>query len=106
MSRERVVLDTNVIIRHGATELARRGLLSAVVLQEITAGAADRDEVRAWGALGTTMDSQGKLLVPTAEDWYEAGKVLNSLFRGVRSHRERDRLGISNTSSSGWCGTC
>ena len=91
----RLVFDTNVIIVNGDAELAKRGILSAVVLQEIVAGAADRHEVRRWGELGHSLRSQGRLLVPNGEDWYEAGKVLNSLFRGLRSRRERHRSAIS-----------
>jgi predicted nucleic acid-binding protein len=82
-----VVLDTNVFIRHGFAEHVDRGPLSAVVLQEITAGAADAHEVRDLGLLARDLDRQRNLLVPTGEDWYYAGKVLNSLLRGLPSMR-------------------
>ena len=32
-------------------------------------------------------EADGKLLVPTGEDWWQAGKVLNSMWRGLKSHR-------------------
>ena len=87
MTPRLLVVDTNVLIRHGYDELARRGLLSSVVLQEITAGARDKGEVREWGAFGRAMTGEGRMLVPNGDDWYETGRVLNSLLRGVRSVR-------------------
>jgi predicted nucleic acid-binding protein len=82
-----VVLDTNVFIRHGFADLANKGLLSAVVLQEITAGAADVHEVRDLSVIAREFERQQKLLVPTGDNWFYTGKVLNSLLRGVTSVR-------------------
>ncbi len=87
MSPDLVLWDTNVYVQHGYRQLRRRGLLSAVVLQELTAGAQDGAEVREWAALGRTLASDGRLLVPNGEDWFHTGKVLNSLLRGVPSVR-------------------
>ena len=87
MTSGQMVIDTNVFIRHGLTGLTERGLFSAVVLQEITAGAPDSSAVRDLGALGQRLERRGRLLVPNGEDWYHAGRVLNSLYRGQRSHR-------------------
>ena len=87
MSPEPVVIDTNVFIRHGLTQLTERGLFSSVVLQEITAGAADSSEVRDYAVMGQRLERRGRLLVPNGEDWFYAGKVLNALYRGLRSHR-------------------
>jgi predicted nucleic acid-binding protein len=87
LSADRVVFDTNVLIRHGSSQLGRRGILSAVVLQEITAGAADRGDVRSWGTLARTLDERGRLLVPSGDDWFYTGQVLNALLRGARSVR-------------------
>ena len=94
MKHDRVVLDTNVIIRHGASELTKRGLLSAVVLQEVTAGARDNAELRLWGSLGQQIRSEGRLLVPDGEDWFEAGRVLSLLRRGATSVRPGPTLVI------------
>lgn len=88
MSPERVVIDTNVFIRHGFADLVERGPLSAVVLQEITAGAADGNAVRDLGVLGQKLERRGRLLVPNGEDWFYASKVLNALYHGLRSHRQ------------------
>lgn len=94
MGSDRVVIDTNVFIRHGLARLADRGPLSAVVLQEITAGAADSGAVRDLGLLGQQLERRGRLLIPTGDDWYYAGKVLNALYRGLRSRHSRERVVI------------
>lgn len=94
MTSEKVVIDTNVFIRHGLADLTERGPMSAVVLQEITAGAADSSAVRDLSVLGQKLERRGRLLVPNAEDWFYAGKVLNALYRGLRSRRSRQRVVI------------
>jgi predicted nucleic acid-binding protein len=43
---------------------------------------ADRGDVRSCGTL-----ERGRLLVPSGDDWFYTGQVLNSLFRGARSVR-------------------
>lgn len=86
MTSQRVVFDTNVIIRHKMSDIP--GFVSAVVLQELTAGAHDTADVRRLGSMRAAAEDDGVLLTPDGEDWYEAGKVLNALHRGLRSHRE------------------
>lgn len=81
-----VVVDTNVVIRHRMSEVP--GFVSAVVLQELTAGARDTAEVRRLGAMRAAAEDDGVLLTPDGEDWFQAGKVLNALYLGLRSHRE------------------
>jgi predicted nucleic acid-binding protein len=81
----RYVVDTNVVIRHQLSALP--GLVSAVVLQELAAGARDIAEVRRLGWMRAEAEDDGVLLTPDGEDWYYAGKVLNSLHRGLRSRR-------------------
>ena len=61
--------------------------MSVVVLQELLAGAADATDVKKHEAAKKQYEREGKLLVPTADDWIEAGKVLNSLLRGLKSRR-------------------
>lgn len=81
----RVVLDTNVIIRHGLSTVP--GVVSAVVLQELAAGAKDSAAVRKYGWMRAAAEADGALLTPNGEDWWFAGKVLNALYRGLPSHR-------------------
>jgi hypothetical protein len=61
--------------------------MSAVVIQELTAGAVDKSEVQRWDASRRAHEKEGTLLVPSGEDWWLAGKVLNSLLRGLKSRR-------------------
>jgi predicted nucleic acid-binding protein len=61
--------------------------MSAVVLQELTAGALDKSEIQRWDAARLSHEKAGTLLVPNGEDWWLAGKVLNSLLRGLKSKR-------------------
>jgi predicted nucleic acid-binding protein len=61
--------------------------MSVVVLQELIAGATDKSELNALISAGRDYEEDGRLLTPEAGDWIEAGRVLNSLQRGRRSHR-------------------
>lgn len=79
------MVDTNVIIRHEMSDIP--GLVSSVVLQELTAGARDTAEVRRLGAVRAAAEDGGVLLTPDGEDWYQAGRVLNALRRGLPSGR-------------------
>lgn len=85
MTRRKVVFDTDVVIRHRFSAVP--GFLSAVVLQELAAGAGDGAELRRLGAMRIAAEADGVLLTPDGEDWFQAGKVLNALLRGVRSVR-------------------
>lgn len=83
-----IVYDTNVLARQSLERVPQGLLLSAVVIQEITAGAADGGLVRRYNMLRRRYEAAGRLLVPNGEDWWMAGKVLNSLYRGLRSRRD------------------
>jgi predicted nucleic acid-binding protein len=78
-----VTFDTSIFI--GRRKIVYPSLLSVVVIQEIMAGAIDSAEIRDWMATAKKYDKDGLLLVPTAEDWLQAGKILNSLLRGLKS---------------------
>lgn len=58
--------------------------MTAIVLQELTAGSRDDSIVKFWNDVRREHEKAGTLLVPTGEDWWMAGKVLNSLLRGQR----------------------
>lgn len=81
----KVTFDTSIFIAYQPADLPADFLMSAVVLQELTAGAIDKSEVQFWNAARISHEKQGTLLVPTGEDWWLAGKVLNSLLRGLKS---------------------
>ncbi len=83
----KVTFDTNIFISRKITPADFPGgfYLSAVVLQELVAGAPDEASVKAFGAMRTVFEKKNHILVPLLEDWWQAGRVLNSLQRGRRS---------------------
>lgn len=91
----RVTYDTNVIIRYRPATFPAGFFMSAVVIQELTAGAKEAAEVREFEQFRKHYEALDRLLVPTGEDWWLAGKVLNSLHRGLRSHKRGHITAIS-----------
>jgi predicted nucleic acid-binding protein len=59
--------------------------MSAVVLQELVAGAADRTILKALEASRKQYEKEKKLLVPTGEDYFQAGKILNSFLHNLKT---------------------
>lgn len=80
-----VTFDTCIFITYQPSYLPKGFRMTAVVLQELTVGANDNTEVRYWNEVRKAREKDGTLLVPNAEDWWMAGKVLNSLLRGLKS---------------------
>ena len=80
-----ITLDTCVIISYDLPYYTKGYRMSAVVLHELTVGANDNAELRYWESLRKDFEKSGKLLVPNGEDWFLAGKVLNSLQRGRKA---------------------
>jgi predicted nucleic acid-binding protein len=80
-----VTFDTSVFIAYKPAKLPAGFLLSAVVIQELAAGATDKSDLQRLDAVRRAYEKEGRLLVPTGDDWWLAGKVLNSLLRGLRS---------------------
>lgn len=95
MSSNRLVLDTNVVIRHPHRNLPGLRVWSAVVLQELTAGAADTSQIREWRAVRAKAEANGTLLTPDSEDWVETGRILNALLRGAPSRRSGRPVAIA-----------
>ncbi|HYX42577.1 MAG TPA: hypothetical protein VE821_12805 [Pyrinomonadaceae bacterium] len=80
-----VVFDTNIYIGYKAPRQLRGALLSVVVLHELVAGAADKMELQALRLFKVEAERAGRLLTPTNEDWWEAGRVLYALRHGLKS---------------------
>jgi len=80
-----VTYDTSVLIAYQPTKFPAGYRFSSVVIQEMTAGAGDKSEVQLWQATLRSYENAGKLLVPTGEDWWLAGKVLYALLHGLKS---------------------
>lgn len=83
-----VTFDSSIFIAH-QVEIPPSGfVLSAVVVQEMTTGASDKTDLKFWQNAYQYFEKLDRLLVPTGEDWYEAGKILNSLLRGLKSQSQ------------------
>ncbi len=81
-----VTFDTCIFIRYRLFMGRPKGFrMTAVVLHELTVGAEDIHEIRRIEAQRRDYERDGILLVPNGEDWFLAGKVLNSLQRGRKS---------------------
>ena len=80
-----VTFDTSIFIAYKPARLPAGFLLSAVVVQELAAGAVDKSDLQRLDSIRRAYEKEGRLLVPTGEDWWLAGKVLNALLRGLKS---------------------
>lgn len=80
----KIIFDASIIIKYKLEAIANN-YLSAVVLQKIVAGASDKTEISLWQATRKFYERNNRLLVPTGEDWLEAGRILNALLRGLKS---------------------
>ncbi len=69
--------------------------MSAVVIEELTAGAQDGSELKELKAALEKYDEAKHLLVPTGEDWYEAGKVIYAFQQGNKSKKTGDKPPMS-----------
>lgn len=79
------------MISYHPTLIPTKHLLSAVVVQELIAGAADASQAKTWAFTAREFDKEQRLLVPDTEDWIEAGRILNALLRGLKA-RNRGRI--------------
>ncbi len=83
----KVTYDSDVFIRHKPRKLPQGFYMSAVVIEELTAGAKDRSTLKELESALHNYEKAGRLLVPTGEDWYLAGKVIHAFQQGNRSRR-------------------
>jgi hypothetical protein len=81
----KVIYDTSIFIAYKPAVLPAGFAMSAVVIQELAAGAADKTDLQYLDALRRAHEKAGTLLTPNSEDWWLAGKVLNSLLRRLKS---------------------
>jgi len=85
--------DTSVLISRGLTDLRgmpRKFLLSAIVLMELMASARDRSQRKVYEQMFRVYGADNTLIVPDADDWLLASKILFSLThfrRGVQRGR-------------------
>lgn len=81
----KVTYDTNVFIDYNPGYFPAGFYMSAVVIQELAAGARDNSRLKALDAAWRRYEKEDRLLVPNGEDWWLAGKVLSALYRGLKS---------------------
>jgi predicted nucleic acid-binding protein len=75
----KVTYDTNVFIKEKPAYFPAGFFMSAVVIQELAAGA-DGAKLKELRSLTNSYEKEGRLLTPNGEDWWFAGKILSSLF--------------------------
>jgi predicted nucleic acid-binding protein len=83
----KVTYDANILIRYKPQSFPRSFYMSAVVLQELVAGANDASRIKDFERLRHEYREANKLLVPNEEDWWHVGLALNALQRGRRSRK-------------------
>src|SRR5947209_20288232 len=81
----KITYDTNVFIKEKPAYFPAGFFMSAVVIQELAAGARDNSRLKELDNARRHYEKEGRLLVPTGEDWWFAGKILNSIARALRS---------------------
>jgi predicted nucleic acid-binding protein len=80
-----IIFDTNIWIACKPADIPKSLIMPAVVMQELAAGAPDSKAIKRYEAARKQYEQEGKFLVPTGEDWWQAGRVINSLLRGLKS---------------------
>jgi len=83
----KVTYDSDIFIKHKPAQFPAGFYMSIVVLQELLAGAKDSEAIKEFSAAYRDYQKGNRLLVPTAEDWWYVGLVLNALQRGRRSKK-------------------
>jgi predicted nucleic acid-binding protein len=83
----KVTYDSNIFIKRKPAPFPAGFYLSVVVLQELVAGARDASAIKELEGIRRTYQKEDRLLVPTVEDWWAVGVIINSLQR-VRKSRK------------------
>jgi len=83
----KVTYDANIYIKYKPQSFPHGFYMSAVVLQELVAGANDASAIKKLQRLRHEYRKTNKLLVPNEEDWWHAALALNALQRGRRSKK-------------------
>src|ERR1043166_5519187 len=78
--------DSSVIIAYRVRELPKDFVLSAVVIAELTAGAADDSIRKVYEAMRRIFQKDNALIIPSSDDWLTASRVL---FRLSQSRKKK-----------------
>lgn len=71
-----ITFDSCIFITYQPSYLPKGFRLTAVVLQELTAGADDDKEVKYWNDVRRAREKDETLIVPNGEDWWEKFLIL------------------------------
>ncbi|MEP6818821.1 MAG: type II toxin-antitoxin system VapC family toxin [bacterium] len=83
----KITYDSDIFIKHKPAQFPAGFYMSIVVLQELLAGARDSEAIEEFEAAYRDYEKANRLLVPTAEDWWHVGLILNALQRRRRSKK-------------------
>jgi predicted nucleic acid-binding protein len=75
----RYTFDTSTIISRRITDFPKEFVFSSVVLLEMMASANDDKQRRFYEGLARDHRNKGSFILPEADDWLLAGRILNSL---------------------------
>ncbi len=78
MAQAIYLLDTNIVAERRVHSVSPREYVSAVVLTELMA-AADAEEFKLYQAVWRIHEQDGTLILPAAEDWQPAARILHLL---------------------------
>lgn len=86
--------DTNVFIDYGDNlYFPDNFCMCAVVIQELTAGAKDGKELQQLDNARKKYEKEHRMIVPSSEDWYFAGKVLSLLsHQGIKNKQSIKKI--------------
>lgn len=91
----KVTFDSDVFMRRKPMKLPAGFYMSAVVIEELAAGARDGSVLKELEAALKDYQKAERLLVPTGEDWFQAGKVIYALQQGAKSKKTGDKPRMS-----------
>ena len=94
-----ITFDTCIYIKYRPLFNPKGLRMTAVVLHELATGAKDMHALRKIESDRRTYERDGILLVPNSEDWFIAGKVINSLQRGRKAANKGKTPKISSEES-------
>lgn len=83
----KVTYDSDIFIKQKPAHFPAGFYMSMIVLQELLAGARDSEAIKELRAAYRDYGKANRLLVPTAEDWWHVGLILNALQRARRSRK-------------------
>ena len=78
-TRLKITFDTNIFIGRKPRLFPRNFYLSSVVVAELQAGAQDASDMKWLESSRFISEALGQFLVPSRDDWWEAGKALQRL---------------------------